>query len=95
MRRPFFHHLEQRSLFGTVIFEAKTAPGEGVQDVLEGSRGKIDAIVSRRNSSRRLPQLLELFCSGCDLVGKLIRLPYKTSVGRFHSFIRLIINSSH
>ena len=91
--RSFFYHLEQRGLFGAVIFEAKTAPGEGVEDVIEGSRGKIDAIVSRRNSSRRLPQLLELFCSSCDLVGKLIRLPHKTSVGRFHGFIRLIIKT--
>src|SRR4029453_2004064 len=90
---PFFQHLEQCGLLGAVIFEAKTAPGKGVQDVLEGSRGKIDSIVSRRNSSRCLPQLLELFCGGCDLVGKLIRLPHKTGVGRFHGFIRLIVKT--
>src|SRR5207245_8692577 len=79
--------------FGAVIFEAKTTPGEGVEDIIEGRRGKIDSVVSRRNSSRRLPQLLELFCSGCDFVGKLIRLPHKTGVGRFHGFIRLIVKT--
>src|SRR5215470_892716 len=90
--RPFFHHLEQCCLFGTVIFEAKTAPGEGVQDVLDGSRGQIDAVVPRRNSPRSLSQLFELFGSSVDLVGKLLRLPHKTGVGRFHGFICLIVN---
>src|SRR4029453_11323031 len=91
--RPFFPHLEQRGLFGAMIFEAKTAPGEGVEDVIECSRGEVDAVVSRRNSSRCLPQLLELFCSSCDLVGKLIRLPHKTGVGRFHGFIGLMVKT--
>src|SRR6516162_7940513 len=61
---PFFRHLEQCGLFGTVIFEAKTAPGEGVEDVLKGSGGQIGSVASRRNGSRRLPQLFELFCRG-------------------------------
>src|ERR1051325_138458 len=91
--RPFFHHLEQRGLFGAVVFEAKTTPGERVQDIIEGSGGKIDAVVSRRNGSRRLPQLLELCCSGGDLAGKRLRLPHKTGVGCFHSFIGLIVQT--
>src|SRR5215831_7240199 len=91
--RSFFYHLEQRSLLSAVIFEAKNTPGEGVEDIFESSRSKIDAVVSRRNSSRRLPQLLELVCSDCDLVGKLIRFPHNTSVGRFHGFIRLIVKT--
>src|SRR4029453_1774324 len=91
--RPFFHHLEQCGLFGAVIFEAKTAPSEGVEDVIESSGSKINSVMSRRDSSRRLPQLLELFCSSCDLAGKLIRLPHKTGVGRFHRFIGLIVKT--
>src|SRR5437867_1101531 len=91
--RPFLHHLEQCGLFGTVVFEAKTAPGESVEDVIKGSGGKIDSVVSRRNSSRCLPQLPELFCSDCDPVGKLLRRPHKTSIGRFHGFIRLIVET--
>src|SRR4029434_4287914 len=91
--RPFFHHLEQRGLFGAVIFEAKTAPSESVEDVIESSGSKINSVVSRRDGPRRLPQLLELFCSGCDFAGKLIRLPHKTGVGRFHSFIGLIVKT--
>ena len=92
--RSFFYHLEQCGLFGAVIFEAKTAPGEGVEDVIEGSGGNIDAIAPGRNGSRRLPQLLEWFFQPAgDLAGKLVRLPRKAGVGRFHGFIRLIIKA--
>src|SRR5262245_6797439 len=76
-----------------MIFETKTAPGEGVENVIESSRGEVDSVVSGRNSSRRLPQLLELFCSGGELVGKLIRLPHKTGVVRFHGFIGLMVKT--
>src|SRR5215468_9837388 len=91
--RPFFYHLEQRGLFGAVIFEAKTAPGEGMEDVIESSGSKINSVVSRRDGPRRLPQLLELFCRGRDFAGKLIRLPHKTGVGCFHRFIGLIVKT--
>src|SRR4029453_11328137 len=91
--RSFFHHLEQRGLFGAVIFEAKTAPGESTEDVIESSGSKINSVVSRRDGSRRFPQPSALVCSGCDFAGKLIRLPQKTGVGRFHSFIGLIVKT--
>src|SRR5262249_17930121 len=46
-------HLEQGGLFGAVVFEAETAPGERVQDVLKGRWRQVDAIAPRGDGMRR------------------------------------------